>query len=137
MAEASETRVQPGTGAAALELGRAGSRKPRSLWSDAGRQFRKHKLAVAGLFMLGFLTLATLIGPLIWPESRSTIDFSASTLGPSLEHPMGTDDLGRDIFARILWGGRISLAVGVTAMIVAITLGTAVGAISGFFGRGI
>ncbi len=134
MAEASEVRTQPGQSAAALELGSLRAKKPRSLWSDAWRQFRKHKLAVAGVFVLGFLTIATLIGPMLWTKDMSLIDFSASTQSPSLEHPMGTDDLGRDIFARILWGGRISLAVGVAAMAVAILLGTMIGAIAGFFG---
>lgn len=134
MAEASEARAQPGTGAAALELGKVGSRKPRSLWSDAWRQFRKHRLAVGGVFVLAFLSIATLIGPFLWTKDMALIDFSASTLGSSLEHPMGTDDLGRDIFARVLWGGRISLAVGVAAMAVAILLGTMIGALAGFFG---
>lgn len=134
MAEASEVRTQPGQSAAALELGSLRAKKPRSLWSDAWRQFRKHRLAVAGVFVLAFLTVATLVGPFIWTEDMALIDFSQSTQGVSLAHPMGTDDLGRDIFARILWGGRISLAVGVAAMAVAILLGTMIGAIAGFFG---
>ncbi len=133
MAEASEVRSQP-AGQAALDLGGLRAKKPRSLWSDAWRQFRKHHLAVAGVFVLVFLTIATLIGPLVWPNDMSLINFSESTQGVSLDHPMGTDDLGRDIFARILWGGRISLAVGVAAMMVAILLGTMIGAIAGFFG---
>jgi peptide/nickel transport system permease protein len=134
MAEASEVRTQAAPGAGALELGGLRAKKPRSLWSDAWRQFRKHKLAVAGVCVLVFLTIATLVGPLLWTKDMALIDFSAATEGPSLEHPMGTDDLGRDIFARILWGGRISLAVGVAAMVVAIFLGTMIGAIAGFFG---
>jgi peptide/nickel transport system permease protein len=134
MAEISEARTQTATGSAiALELGLK-AKKPRSLWSDAWRQFRKHKLAVAGVIVLAFLTVATLIGPILWDKPMDLIDFSSATLSPSLEHPMGTDDLGRDIFARILWGGRISLAVGVAAMFVAIFLGTMIGAIAGFFG---
>ncbi len=132
MAEASDVRSSaPG---AALELGSLRAKKPRSLWSDAFRQFRKHRLAVAGVICLLLLTLATLIGPMVWTKDMALIDFSSSTEGPSLTHPMGTDDLGRDIFARILWGGRISLAVGVAAMAVAILLGTMIGAIAGFFG---
>ena len=134
MAEASEVRSQAAPSASALELGGMRARKSRSLWSDAWRQFRKHRLAVAGVAVLVFLTIATLVGPLIWTKDMALIDFSASTQGPSLSHPMGTDDLGRDIFARILWGGRISLAVGVAAMAVAIVLGTMIGALAGFFG---
>ncbi len=134
MAEASEVRPQSGESAASLELGSLRAKKPRSLWSDAWRQFRKHRLAVAGVFVLVFLTIATLLGPLIWTKDMALIDFSQSTQGVSFSHPMGTDDLGRDIFARILWGGRISLAVGVAAMAVAILLGTMIGAVAGFFG---
>jgi len=134
MAEASEVRPQAAPSAAALELGSLRAKKPRSLWSDAWRQFRKHRLAVASVFVLIFLTLATLLGPFVWTKDMALIDFSQSTQGVSLSHPMGTDDLGRDIFARILWGGRISLAVGVAAMAVAILLGTMLGALAGFFG---
>jgi peptide/nickel transport system permease protein len=132
MAEVTDARPQQTVSAGAMELGRAGARKPRSLWTDAWRQFRKHKLAVAGVFVLLFLVVAVLIGPFVRPQED--INFANATLGVSLDHPMGTDDLGRDIMARILWGGRISLAVGVTAMLVAILLGTLIGAISGFFG---
>jgi peptide/nickel transport system permease protein len=134
MAEASDVRQQAAPSAAALELGSLRARKPRSLWSDAWRQFRRHKLAVASVFVLIFLSIATLVGPFLWTKDMALIDFSQSTQGVSLEHPMGTDDLGRDIFARILWGGRISLAVGVAAMAVAILLGTMIGALAGFFG---
>jgi peptide/nickel transport system permease protein len=134
MAEVSDARVQPGASAAALELGALRGKKPRSLWGDAWTQFRRHHLAVGGTCVLAFLVLATLIGPLVWPNSRSAIDFASSTQGPSLAHPMGTDDLGHDVFARILWGGRISLAVGVVAMLVSIILGTLIGALAGFFG---
>jgi peptide/nickel transport system permease protein len=117
----------------AADLGALRSKKPRSLWGDAWRQFRRHKLALAGLIVLGLLSAATLIGPVIWPGD-TTINFARSTQGVSLSNPMGTDDMGRDIMWRVLWGGRISLAVGVSAMLVAITLGIMVGAIAGFFG---
>jgi peptide/nickel transport system permease protein len=134
MAEVSDARVQPHASAAALELGALRNKKPRSLWSDAFRQFRKHKLAVGGVCVLAFLVLATLIGPMIWPKSRTAIDFASASQGMSMAHPMGTDDMGHDIFARILWGGRISLAVGVVAMLLSIMLGTLIGAVAGFFG---
>jgi peptide/nickel transport system permease protein len=126
--------VDPHGARNALAEGRAlYTKKPRSLWGNAWRQFRKHRLAMAGGCMLLLLITASLVGPIIWHGS-TVIDFSRATLSPSLEHPMGTDDLGRDVFWRVLWGGRISLAVGVTAMLVAIGLGMTVGAISGYFG---
>jgi peptide/nickel transport system permease protein len=125
MAEVGEAQSQTGTGAP--ELGALRSKKPRSLWGDAWRQFRKHRLALGGLVVLGILSLLTLIGPFVW-GGDTTINFARSTQGVSLTNPMGTDDLGRDIMWRVLWGGRISLAVGVAAMAVAISLGIMVGA---------
>lgn len=101
----------------------------------AWRQFRRHKPALAGCFVFGFLILATVVGPLIYPVPMAQIDFNASLQGPSLAHPFGTDDLGYDLLARCLYGGRISMAVGVTAMLISIGLGTLVGAIAGYFGE--
>ncbi|MFN8592970.1 MAG: ABC transporter permease [Thermomicrobiales bacterium] len=106
----------------------------RSLWNNAWRQFRKHDLAMAGLVVFIFMILATFIGTMIYPQDIDTIDFMASGAGPSMAHPFGADDLGRDILARVLWGGRISLAVGVVAAMMSIVVGTAIGALAGFFG---
>jgi peptide/nickel transport system permease protein len=109
-------------------------KKQRSLWGNAWRQFRKHKLAMAGLVVFIFMVLATFVGSPLYPQKIDTIDFSVSSATMSAAHPMGTDSLGRDVLARILWGGRISLAVGIIAALVAILLGTAIGATAGFFG---
>ena len=109
-------------------------KEQRSLWGNAWRQFRKHKLAMAGLVLFVFMLLATFVGSPLYPQDIDAIDFSVSGTGPSREHPMGTDSLGRDILARVLWGGRISLGVGIIAALVAILLGTAIGAVAGFFG---
>ena len=106
----------------------------RSLWGNAWRQFRKHKLAMAGLVLFVFMLLATFVGSPLYPQEIDEIDFSVSGTGLTWQHPMGTDSLGRDILARILWGGRISLGVGIIAALVAILLGTTIGAIAGFFG---
>jgi peptide/nickel transport system permease protein len=70
----------------------------------------------------------------VYRASPDAIDYGASLLGPSLQHPFGTDDLGHDLLARALLGGRVSMAVGVVAVLIAITLGTGIGAIAGFFG---
>lgn len=126
-----------GTAAAATRVQAAATpfRRPaRSLWRDAWYQFRRHRLAMGSLVVLVALVIVTLGGPFLWPIPYSKVDFSSSLLGPSLAHPFGTDDLGHDLFARALWGGRVSIAVGVVAVLIAITLGTLVGAISGFFG---
>ncbi len=112
-----------------------GLRRPaRSLWSDAWRQFRRHKLAMFGVVTFTLLLLATLIGPIIWTVPADAIDYSQSLQPPSLQHPFGTDDLGRDLFKRALLGGRVSMAVGVVAVIIAITVGTTIGAVAGMFG---
>jgi peptide/nickel transport system permease protein len=109
-------------------------RKQRSLWNNAWRQFRKHRLAMAGTVLFLFLIVATTMGSLVYGKEIDDIDFTVQSATFSLEHPFGTDSLGQDILARILWGGRVSLAVGVTAAFVAILIGTAIGAIAGFFG---
>ncbi len=110
-------------------------RPPRSLWTDAWYQFRRHKLAMAGLGVLSFLILATLIGPYLWQVRMDALDYSIALEGPSPDHPFGTDNLGRDLFARALWGGRVSIAVGLSAVLIAITLGTLIGALAGYFNR--
>jgi peptide/nickel transport system permease protein len=124
----------PDRGLPGLSSGDLRVKQQRSLWGDAWRQFRKHKLAMAGLMLFVFMLLATFIGSRLYPQEIDAIDFSVSGSGISWEHPFGTDSLGRDILARMLWGGRISLAVGIIAALVAILLGTAIGAIAGFFG---
>jgi len=109
--------------------------EPRtSLWRETGRRFRRHRLAMIGSVILLALVLAVLVGPLVWRLPINDIDFKAKLKGPSWSHPLGTDDLGQDVLARMLYGGRISLAVGIAAMLIAISIGTAVGAISGFLG---
>jgi peptide/nickel transport system permease protein len=108
--------------------------KQRSLWNNAWRQFRRHRLAMAGLVLVVVFFVACFVGSLVYPKAYDELDFMLVSASPSLDHPMGTDDLGRDILARILWGGRVSLGVGLAAAAVAILLGTVIGALAGFFG---
>jgi peptide/nickel transport system permease protein len=110
-------------------------RAPRSLWKDAWWQFRRHRLAMVALGTLMLLIAFTLVGPLFYLTPIDTIDFTEMIKGPSSAHPFGTDDLGRDILARVMFGGRVSIAVGLTAVLLAITLGTTIGAAAGFFNR--
>ena len=109
----------------------ASIRPPESLAADAWRRFRHHQLAMFGAVMLGIMVMAVLAGPFIYRVPINEIDFKAKLKTPSWAHPMGTDDLGQDVLARMLYGGRISLAVGIAAMLIAVTVGTAVGAVSG------
>lgn len=107
----------------------------RSLWGDAWRQFRRHRLALVGVCALSLIVFATVLGPFIYTVPTDGIDFKKALQGPSFAHPFGTDQLGRDLLARSLSGGRISTAVGVSAVLVAMTVGTLVGSLAGFFGR--
>jgi len=111
------------------------SSPPRtSLWRDATRRFRRHRLAMVGFTVLLTLVVAVLVGPYVYRVPINEIDFKAKLKGPSRAHPLGTDDLGQDLLARVLYGGRISLAVGVVAMLISITIGTSIGAAAGQLG---
>jgi len=106
----------------------------RTLWGDAWRQFRRHRFAMAGLFIFATFVMACAVGPFIYRTPSDVIDFAHANEGPSLQHPLGTNDRGEDLLARILYGGRVSLAVGVVAMLLGVALGTLIGAIAGYFG---
>jgi peptide/nickel transport system permease protein len=121
-----------GTTAEVLLAGAAAAKRPaESLTAEVWRRFRRHRLAMFGAAMLVIIVFAVAVGPLIYRLPINEIDFKAKLQTPSWAHPMGTDDLGQDLLARMLYGGRISLAVGVAAMLIGITVGTAVGAVSG------
>ena len=122
-AAAAEARPAPLAGAA--------PRRSTSPGAEAWRRFKRHRLAYWSLWVLGLLVLAVLLGPLFYKVGINDIDFRSRLASPSGAHPLGTDDLGRDILARMLYGGRISLAVGLAAMLMAITVGVIVGAIAG------
>lgn len=102
----------------------------RSVW----RRFRRNRTALLGLVILGIIGLSVLLGSGVYPVSTNQIDFAQAAAPPSWVHPFGTNDLGQDQLARVLAGGRISLTVGMAAMLVAIALGVLVGAIAGFYG---
>ena len=108
-------------------------RKHRTLWGDVWAQFRKHKPAMAGMIVLIILISGVMIGPFVYTIDPEHIDITLASLSPTAEHPFGTDDLGRDTLARNLHGGRISIAVGIFAMLVAIVFGTLIGVLSGYF----
>ncbi|SFI89575.1 peptide/nickel transport system permease protein [Bosea sp. OK403] len=102
---------------------------------ETWRRFRRHRLAMASSVVLAILVLGVVIGPWLWPIAINDIDFSAQLQTPSWAHPFGTDDLGQDILARMIYGGRISLAVGLAAMFVATFVGVVVGALAGMSRR--
>jgi len=115
------------------QLVTTGQEKHRSLWADVWIQYRKHKLAIFGTAILGFLIFAVLLGPFIYTVDPEYIDFAFASQAPSAAHPFGTDNLGRDTLARNLHGGRVSIAVGIFAMLISMFMGTFVGALSGYY----
>src|SRR5689334_7055506 len=98
---------------------------------NAWRRLRRHKLATTSSVSLWLIVLAVLLGPLPWRVPINEIDFASKLDGPSWAHPLGTDDLGQDILARLPYVGRISLSVGFCDMLVAAVVGVMVGAIAG------
>ncbi len=106
---------------------------PRSQWADVWSQFRSHRGALFGAGFFIFIVLAVTVGPLIWTIDPTYIDIRARNTGPSWAHPFGADQLGRDMLARMLAGGQVSIAVGITAMLLALFLGTMIGVLAGFF----
>ncbi|MBN2654189.1 MAG: ABC transporter permease [Nitrospirae bacterium] len=98
------------------------------------RRFRKNRLALAGLIVILTLSAAAIFAPVISPYEPTKIDVYNVLSLPSISHPLGTDELGRDVLSRMIWGSRASLKVGFIAVGIAIVIGTLVGAIAGFYG---
>ncbi|MCS6622165.1 ABC transporter permease [Roseibacterium beibuensis] len=109
------------------------SAPPRNQWWDVWEQFRTHKGALFGLGFFIFALLFVFVGPLIWTIDPQYIDIRARNTGPSLAHPMGADQLGRDTMARMMAGGQTSISVGLTAMLLALFVGTLIGVLAGYF----
>jgi peptide/nickel transport system permease protein len=107
----------------------------RSMWGDVWAQYSTHRGAMVGTVIFGLIVLAVLIGPFLHTIDPSYIDIRAKNQGPSWAHPMGTDQLGRDTFAQVLSGGRVSMAVGITAMLLSLVIGALIGVLAGYFKR--
>lgn len=98
------------------------------------RRLRRHPMASASLAVLGVVTVSCLVGPWLVPWEVDAVQLDAIRQAPSPTHPMGTDDLGRDILIRLLHGGRFSILIGVLAAVLGTGLGTLVGAVAGYAG---
>ena len=107
----------------------------RGYWSDVWNQFTRHKGAVFGAGLFTLIALGVALGPVLWPFAPDAMDLSARNAGPSWQPPFGTDQLGQDLLAQVMFGGRISLLVGLAAMILSVGLGTVIGVAAGFFKR--
>ncbi len=105
-----------------------------SLWDDAWMRLRKNKLAMFGLVFLIVMMLLCLFAPLITPYGYEEQNLRLGAVGPSASHWLGTDTFGRDLLTRILYGGRVSLAVGFIATSVALLIGVSYGAVAGYLG---
>lgn len=105
-----------------------------SLFQDAWRRFRRNKPGMISLIVICLLALAAIFAPLVAPCNPYSQDVLHKFASPSLEHLLGTDNYGRDIFSRIIYGARVSLSVGVVAEAIAVTIGVIVGATAGYFG---
>lgn len=113
-----------------------GLRTDGSWWSVVARRFRRHRQAMLGLVLLGWLGLAALLAPYVAPFDPDVQDDIVATRyqGPTATHLMGTDEFGRDVLSRVVYGARISLSIGFLAVLIAITLGMAIGAVAGYAG---
>ena len=99
------------------------------------KRFLKNKLAVMGLVILIIFVLAAVFAPLITSFDRDSIDLMNIERGPNSLHILGTDELGRDVFTRLLYGGRVSLGVALCATVIQLVIGVSLGCISGFYGK--
>lgn len=107
--------------------------KEESMFMVRWRRFRRSKTALAGLTILTILVIAAIFAPYIAPENWDHFDVVNKNKPPSAEHWLGTDMYGRDLFSRIVWGARISLSVGFVAAAVSVTIGSAYGAVAGYY----
>ena len=110
-------------------------RPPRSQWMNVWDQFKTHKGALLGAAVFVLILLFVLIGPFLYKVDPAYANLLMRNKAPSMQFPFGTDELGRDLFARMMAGGKVSLAVGMTAMSIAVMLGTLIGVTAGFFRR--
>lgn len=109
--------------------------KKRGLYVEVWRRLRKNRMAVISLYVLAFLVIMALAAHWIAPYAPNAQDASATLQGPSIKHWLGTDEYGRDILSRIVYGSRVSLTVGLVAVVFSVVIGGIIGAIAGYYGR--
>jgi peptide/nickel transport system permease protein len=124
-------------GAAAVALGVMAEARRRAAASAPGRRFFRHPTAAPGVVVLVFFATIALAAPVVTPYPPYLMDTDHPHQAPSLQHPLGTDQYGRDAWSRVAYGARISLGIGALAMLVAVTVGAAVGAVAGYFRHGV
>lgn len=108
--------------------------RERTLWNDAWRRLRKNVFAMIGLAGLVFIVIVAIFAPRLAPYDPNLQDYTATMLGPNRDHWLGTDNFGRDILSRIMYGARISLRLGLFGTILGASVGSLLGAVAGYFG---
>ncbi|MBQ7086406.1 MAG: ABC transporter permease [Clostridia bacterium] len=108
--------------------------KSKTYFQDAWTRFKKNKMALVGLGFLVVITILAIFVPALSPYEYDMMDLASSNLMPSLQHPMGTDKFGRDIFVRIMYGARISLSVGFASAFICLFIGIVYGGVAGYIG---
>jgi len=101
------------------------------------RHLFRHPLVLVGSLLVGFLAVAALFAPLLSSRDPAEVDLSHRLVGPSQDHPLGTDQLGRDVYSRMLYGARISLLIGFVAVGISLFIGIVIGSLAGYFGGGV
>ncbi len=124
----SEEAIRP-----AVELDAAPTDRA-SLWGDAWRRLLQNKLAVAGMVIIIILSFVAIFAPVLAREHYATANFDRPFERPSREYPLGTDNLGRDMLSRIIWGARVSMAVALGAQVLTLVIGVPIGAVAGYLG---
>ncbi len=119
---------------AVASLQEMGYREEQTMLQMIWRSYRRHRPAMIGTVVVLIFALAAIFAPYLTPYDPEKSDLDAMLQPPSLAHPMGTDELGRDLLTRILYGGRVSLSIGVMAMSLAVVVGTVIGGLAGFYG---
>jgi oligopeptide transport system permease protein len=112
----------------------AGAVRQTTLWRDALHRYVRNKGAVVAAIVFGVVLAYVLIVPVVSPHDPNKVDFASAYLSPSLEHPFGTDQFGRDVFLRTALGGRLSIAIGFAATFAILVIGLVYGSIAGFVG---
>jgi ABC-type dipeptide/oligopeptide/nickel transport system permease subunit len=109
-------------------------KKRRGFWQDALYRFGRNNLAVIGLIISLLLMVMTLLAPWIAPYPYEEQNYLAVGVAPNFEYPMGTDELGRDVLSRVIYGGRVSISIGVIVQLTAVLIGLPLGAAAGYYG---
>lgn len=129
MAEKSVAQEKTVSGPATIDIN---NDRPVGLWQDVYRRFRRHNVGMFGAVIVLVLIVTAIFGPILLPADPNAMDFANRFSPPTLQHPLGADDFGRDTLTRIVHGARISLQVGIIAVGIAATVGTSLGMIAGY-----